>query len=110
MRAFCRETFFEKKVSPRPFQKASIREVFGISILGELVRRRGVSLTEFVSVCIVFSTRTAGSLGSRKRLGTAEPLSAQKVVLFDVGISVAFPLGGSLTKNCARVRKRRTNL
>ena len=40
------------------------------------------------------STRTAGSLGCRERLGTAETLSAQRVVLREVGSLVAFPLRG----------------
>ena len=51
---FCGETFFEKKVSPHPFQKTSIREVFELSISGQLVLSRFVLRIGFVSVCIIF--------------------------------------------------------
>jgi len=48
---FCGETFFGKKVSPHPFQKTSLKEVFGISILGELVLSLFVLRIGVVSLC-----------------------------------------------------------
>ena len=62
--------------------------------MGEFLLSLFVLRIGFVSTCIVFRRAPCVALGSRELAGAAETLLAQRVVLREVGISVAFPLRG----------------
>jgi len=85
MSFFVGKPFSRKRFPHTLSQKLPQKGSFLTALLGELVLSLFVLCIGFVSVCIVGMTRTTGSLGSRKRLGTAETLSAQRVVLCEVG-------------------------
>jgi len=77
---FVGDPFSRKRVPHAPSKKLPHKGSFLTAISGKFVLSRFVWCIEFVSVCIVGMPRTAGSLGSRKRSGTAKTLPAQKVV------------------------------
>ena len=70
-------TFSRKSSSHTLFKKLPKKEAFLFVRVGMLVRHRIILLTGFVSTCAVLSTRTAGSLGYRERLGTTNPIRSE---------------------------------